>query len=276
MADKLRYIRPYTVELTHSLRPWLLLAAVGSALCIYLDSPVDIQTAIQSQMVRSETSVSCIVHYITMNYCLGGVFCSHLMPAFAALPYAACYAMEEEGNFVIYKIARSGKRPYSAAKLLAATACGFLSQVLGILIFTLVLSAYVPLTTPQDILESQFYTFSSLMSKAGGVPFLAVIAYMAALSGALWAGAGLWVSAYLPNRYIALCAPILLKFLLSQAGKLLGLPFALRLDELLCLRGQIVSDNITLAVTTAAVLILILLMGWDFRRRIERRMDSAS
>lgn len=64
---------------------------------------------INNPMALGEGSVSCVLHYITGGYVFGGVFCSYLMPIFAAIPYASSYCMEENDQFVAYKIVRSGK-----------------------------------------------------------------------------------------------------------------------------------------------------------------------
>lgn len=271
MADK-----TYLVELKRIFRLPLLIGVIGTALCFYLDELEFIKMTINNPMALGEGSVSCVLHYITGGYVFGGVFCSYLMPIFAAIPYASSYCMEENDQFVAYKIVRSGKKPYSSAKTLMTSVGGGLATLLGALLFVIALSTYLPLTTPQYILESQVLPFGYLLSQNSGVPFLLVVTYLVTLSGALWAEAGLWISAYLPNPYVSLCFPMLFKFLMAQVGRLLRLPDGLRLDRLLSANGIFVSEGITLVVVTVAVVALIVLMGKDFQRRAERRMENAS
>ena len=83
---------------------------------------------------------------------------------------------------------------------------------------------------------------------------------------------GLWISAYFPSSYVAVCAPFIFRFLLVQIGRLLNLPNGLRLDRLLVARGTIYSDFVTLVVTTATVLVLIFLCYRLFMKRMERRI----
>lgn len=271
MADKI-----YLVELKRIFRLPFLVGIVGTALCFYLDELEFIKMTINNPMALVEGSVSCVLHYITGSYVFGGVFCSYLMPIFAALPHASSYCMEENDQFVAYKMARSGKKPYSSAKTLMTSVGGGLATLLGTLLFTIALSTYLPLTTPQYIVESQILPFGSLLSQNGGVPFLLIMTYLITLSGALWAEAGLWISAYLPNPYVSLCFPMLFKFLMAQTGRLLRLQDGLRLDRLLSANGIFISEGITLAVVTVAVVALIILMGKNFHRRTERRMENAS
>lgn len=271
MADK-----TYLVEVKRIFRLPFLIGVIGTALCFYLDELEFIKMTINNPMALGEGSVSCVLHYITGGYVFGGVFCSYLMPIFAAIPYASSYCMEENDQFVAYKIVRSGKKPYSSAKTLMTSVGGGLATLLGALLFVIALSTYLPLTTPQYILESQVLPFGYLLSQNSGVPFLLVVTYLVTLSGALWAEAGLWISAYLPNPYVSLCFPMLFKFLMAQVGRLLRLPDGLRLDRLLSANGIFVSEGITLVVVTVAVVALIVLMGKDFQRRAERRMENAS
>lgn len=268
--------KSYTIEFVQILCPQLLLGIIGVALCFYLDALESIKSSINNPLIYGEYSVSCVLHYITEGYSFGGVFCTYLMPILTALPYAASYSVEESNYFVPYKIARSGKRHYSLAKILTAAVSGGLTALIGTLLFTLILSTYLPLVTPQDILETQVLPFGTLLFQGGGIPFLMVVMYLITLSGALWAESGLWISAFFPNQYVALCFPMLFKFLMTQTGRLLRLPDGLRLDKILCVRGTFLSDKITLVVASLTVLILITIMGRSFRKRIERRMEDAS
>lgn len=104
MADK-----TYLVEVKRIFRLPLLIGVIGTALCFYLDELEFIKMTINNPMALGEGSVSCVLHYITGGYVFGGVFCSYLMPIFAAIPYASSYCMEENDQFVAYKIVRSGK-----------------------------------------------------------------------------------------------------------------------------------------------------------------------
>lgn len=253
-----------------------LVGIVGTAVCFYLDELEFIKMTINNPLVFTEGSVSCVLHYITGSYTFGGVFCSYLMPIFAAFSYSVSYCTEENNHMVSYKIARSGKKQYSFAKVLTTAVSGGLTTLLGMLFFAIALSTYLPLTTLQYIEESQILPFGSLLSRNGGLTFLMVVMYLITLSGALWAEAGLWVSAYLPNPYVALCFPMIFKFLMVQTGRLLRLPDAIRLDRLLSLNGRLMSDETTLVVVTGVVFALIVLMGGDFRRKIERRIENVS
>jgi membrane protein len=271
MADKFCLL-----ELKRIFRLPFFIGIVSSAACFYLDELEFIKMAINNPMVFEEGSVACVLHYITASYTAGGVFCSYLLPIFVSLSYSVSYCTEENNHMVGYIIFRSGKRKYGYAKTLTATISGGLTALVGSLLFVIVLSTRLPLTTPQYIVESQILPFSSLLSHGGGLLYLLVVIYLIALSGALWSEAGMWISAYLPNPYVVLSFPMLLKFLMVQTGRLLRLPDALRLDYLLSANARFFSDGITLVVVTFAVVGIVVLMGRDFQSKIEGRIENAS
>lgn len=172
----------------------------------------------------------------------------------------------------IYKLSRCGERAYVHSKFLVAAVLGGLVLLLGGLLFMLALATRVPLVTDAELLEFQGYPFYDALASRNGLAYFAVILYLSFLGGALWASVGLCASAYFPSIYVAVCAPFLFRFTLTELGRLLRLPNSLRLELLLAARGQIYSDAVTLAVTTAAVLALILLCDAMFAKRVRRRI----
>ena len=136
----------------------------------------------------------------------------------------------------------------------------------------MVLGTYLPIVTPEEILESKGIPFFHALTIGGGVPYLAIILYISFLSGALWGSVGLCTSAFFPSSYVAICAPFIFRFFLTQIGRLLKLPNGLRIEMLLCARGKIYSDSVTLIVTTMVVLALVFLSYRLFTERIERRI----
>lgn len=172
----------------------------------------------------------------------------------------------------IYKISRCGKYAYARSKFLVASMLGGMTLFLGGLIFILALATYLPLVTPEQIFETSWIPFSGTLSIGNGWPYFAIVLYISFLGGALWASVGLCASAYFPNRYVAICAPFIFRFFLTQIGRLPIIPNALRLEIFLCARGKIYSDTVTLVATTVAVFVLILLCYRLFAKRVERRM----
>lgn len=252
-----------------------LFAVFGVLLGFCFDNWEDLRISINNPLIYSEGSVISIMYYFFNSFSFGGVFSAYFASMMAAIPFAADYCLETEGGMSGYKISRCGSNAYVRSKFLVASILGGLTLFLGGLIFILILGTYLPIVTPAKIFESYGIPFFSALSFGNGAAYFAIVLYLSFLGGALWGSVGLCASAYFPSSYVAVCAPFIFRFLLTQIGRLLKLPNGLRLEMLLSARGMIYSDTVTLIITTLAVLMLIFLFYRLFRKRMERRIWNA-
>lgn len=249
-----------------------LLAVLGVVLGFCFDNFESLRNDIGNPLIYVEGSVTCIMYYFFNSFSFGGVFTEYFAAIMAAIPFAANYCQEVEGGMSIYKVSRCGNRAYTRSKFLVASTLGGLTLFLGGLIFCLILGTYLPIVTPGKLFESEWIPFYHALATGNGAAYLAIVLYISFLGGALWGSIGLCASAYIPNSYVAVCAPFIFRFILVEIGRLLKLPNGLRIDRLLAARGTIYSDSVTLVVTTAVVLGLIYLCYRLFVGRIERRI----
>lgn len=247
-----------------------LLAVFGVFSGFCFDNWEALRSFIRSSKQYSESSVQCVMYYFFNSFSYGGVFSTYFATIMAAIPFAANYCQETEGGMSIYKITRCGSSVYVRSKFLVAAMLGGLTLFLGGLIFSALLGIYLPIVTPGKLFESQWIPFFQALNTGNGVLYMVIVLYISFLGGCLWASVGLCASAYFPSKYVAVCAPFIFRFVLTQIGRLLKLPNGLRLELLLCARGTIYSDSVTLIVTTATVLLLIFVCHRLFTRRIER------
>lgn len=270
MGAKSTLSRTVAADFKMGLKLPFLLAVFGVVIGFCFDNWQDLRNFINSPLVNQENSPVCVMYYFFNSFSFGGVFSEYFAAIMAAIPFAANYCHEADGGLSIYKISRCGKHTYARSKFLVASVLGGSTVSLGGLIFILVLSAYLPLVTPEQILEASWLPFARALTVGNGVPYFAIVLCISFLGGALWGSIGLCVSAYFPSVYVALCSPFIFRFVLVQIGRLLKLPGGLRLDLLLVARVIVHSDTVTFLVTAAFVLMIISLCYHLFCTQLER------
>lgn len=275
MAGKKALGRTVCADFRLGLGCRFLLAVLGVCLGFCFDNWDSLRNDIGNFLAHREVrddGVVCVVYYYFNSFSFGGLFSSYFSAIMAAVPFAANYCHEAEGNVSIYKVVRCGKFAYARSKFLVAPVLGGMTLLLGGLTFILALRTHLPIVTPLKLEESDWIPFYQFLTIGNGALYLVIVLYISFLGGALWASVGLCASAYFPSTYVAVCAPFIFRFFLTQIGRLLRLPNGLRLELLLSARGKIYSDAVTLVVTTAAVVLLIFLCYRLFARRTERRI----
>lgn len=272
MEGNAAFFRTVRADFKMGLKLPLLLAVFGVVLGFCFDNWQDLRNFFITPLISGENPSICVLYYFFNAFSFGGVFSEYFAAIMAAIPFAATYCQETDGGMSIYKISRCGKNAYARSKFLVASMLGGMTLFLGGLIFILALQIYLPLVTPEQIFETSWVPFSGVLTIENGWPYFAFVLYISFLGGAFWASVGLCASAYFPSRYVAICAPFIFRFILTQIGRLLNLPDGLRLEILLCAAGKIYSDAITLVAITAAILVLIFLCYCLFAKRIERRL----
>ena len=246
------------------------IAVLGIALCFCLDNWETLKVS-----PNSKGSSLCVFYFFFNSYSFGGVFMAYFSSLLAALPFAARYSHEYRGGLYIYAISRCGKRRYARSKLLAAGLSGGATMFLGGLIFIIVLATYLPIITPSRLKDFQGMPYYNALANGSGLGYFAATLYLSFLSGVLWGCVGMCVSAFLPDPYVAICAPMVLNFIFVEFGRLTGLPPSLRLDLLLRARGSFISDAVTLALLTLLVFSLCWLFYRLFLRRVSLGLEVA-
>ena len=262
------------VDILGGIRPHFIFAIIGVAVCLCLDSMDTLKMTINNPLVYQENSVMCVLYFYFNAVSFGGVFSNYFMTILAAIPFAASYSIEQNSRFLIYKISRCERRAYYISKIGVAALYGGMTTLLGSLLFILILSTYLPLITPAKLFEMTALPYYDALVLGDGKLYFAIVLFLAFLSGALWGSSGMCASAFIPNPYVAVCSPFIIKFLLVEIGRLLKLPAGVRLDLILNARGLLVSDSITLLTATILVASIILLYYHVFAQRVERRLDD--
>jgi len=185
------------------------------------------------------------------------------------IPFATTFASEWQARATNYWIIRSGVRNYAISKIIVSAFSGFLATFAGILLYALILLIKLPLFT--HITTGNAY--APLLEEGMPVQYLLLSAAHLSLSSALFATAALWISTYIPNRFTAITAPIVLYFTLYRLTRFWELPPFLQLGILLEGTYHAGSPQATIFFKLGTILILCALMGFGTVGQIRRRVQ---
>lgn len=120
-----------------------------------------------------------------------------------ALPFAMSLAQDWDSRALPYWAAREGVARYTVSKLLASALAGFLTVALGLVLFVLINGAYLPWFAPCSGVdyETLFEEGHILLGWTGYILHMS-------LSGALIGALGMFTSIIVPNRFVAVSAPL--------------------------------------------------------------------
>lgn len=133
---------------------------------------------------------------------------------FGALPFAANFADEWSCSASNMYITRCGTVKYAVSNVVVTFVSAFITVLSGMLIFAAVLACFMPLC-PSNM-DSLSGPFDFLLKTP--IPFLAVAVRAAvfAASCAMWSVMGLMLSAFFPNKYVALCTPFAASYIVER------------------------------------------------------------
>ncbi|MDR2357209.1 MAG: hypothetical protein LBD92_03860 [Oscillospiraceae bacterium] len=230
----------------------LAVAAILFAFAIALDTGFSVIDVLVNYDISPWQT--CVFYYYFMAISFGGVYCHYFAAMLAALPYSASHA--EEAGMYPFVLIRAGVRRNCAAKMLCSSITGGFALACGAAFFLLALASRMPLVTSDELFAYQWIPFYALLNTGSGALYFAVCVYLQFLTGFLWGGAAVLVSAYIKNKFVVFASPFVLSFVLTQICRLLRLGDDARLDYLLSGRAWLGSGAATLLAATAAVLVI--------------------
>lgn len=258
-------------EMTHILcaefkraRSLRLLVFLLIPICLPMDTIVDWQWLFESERLS-------VFYFYFHAVQFGGLFGRHFVSIFCAVPFCLSFVDEYKSGMSCYLYHRSrAPRAYLFAKHIVSVVTGGCIMALGMAMFFIILSAFVPLVHENDILESLSY-YPLLVLDEGQLYFICAV-YFAFLSGALYAAVACVVSAFIPNRYITAASPMIFSFFLSQCSLFPNSTFLFYLSRLISMRMQVGSVAMSIACTSLIVLWSVAALGIIFAWRAQRRI----
>ena len=189
---------------------------------------------------------------------------------FAALPFVGNFAEEWESGVSTQCAARCGVKKYLAANVVLCAAVSFLTVLIGMFLFAWIYSFFIPFYEPNNNIDN--YDFGYIA--ANGMPWLyyAIRVSIYALSVAMWCMTGLLLSALLPNKFVAVCTPLVTSYVVERFT--IGLPGDFNLWYLSL--GRLKSDNevFKLIYIVGVFLLLSAALGSIFWFIAEKRLQN--
>lgn len=148
-----------------------------------------------------------------------------IIPVFAALGFTANFAEEWKSKAAMSAVARCGAFNYAIAQVIICYISSVVIVFSGMMLFAGIYSFFLPIYYDNGNPLSQPYGVFVEM----GVPILEIAAVVTvfAVSCAAWCVMGLMLSAFFPNKYIAICAPFAASYIIERPT--LSLPAPLNL-----------------------------------------------
>ena len=198
----------------------------------------------------------------------GGIFVliTGILPLF---PFATSFATEWNNRATNFWMVRTGVRNYSVSKVLASGISGFLTTAIGLVVFTLLMRIRLPLFVQSSTGDPYEYLLLVEMP----ISYLFFHITHISLTAALFAVIALWVSTYLPNKFVVLAAPLVLYFIVHRFTTQLDIPEYLKAMNIVEGMYNAGSPIATLLIKLGTVFIFCLLMGYGTVRQIRRRVQ---
>lgn len=197
-----------------------------------------------------------------------------LLILLAALPSAAGFCNDWCCQYIRPVVVRSGVKRYAFAKVLTCFLSSLLVILAGMILFFFVMGFYLPAAHPNPINEP-VPPYGVFLEGTAPVLYLACICSLFALSAALWTVIGLAVSARLPNKFVAVCTPLIAGYLLTELTLLLPPPlnlFFLSRGRNILHQGAAVSYLYTAGVFLALIAAAGFLFYWTVKRRVQNEL----
>lgn len=166
------------------------------------------------------------INFFFSSLALGGYLI--FTPLMTVLPATITFCDELNTGYVKYILVRKKQNRYILSRMTANALAGGIATALPLLLLAVLM---LPVTGPYTIERLESGSFSPLHQTIfadielvwGGYLCVLVIVLLGFVFGVVWSTLGLGISALIPNRYVALCAPFILFFALHIGCNALGL-----------------------------------------------------
>lgn len=133
---------------------------------------------------------------------------------FAALPFTANFAAEWQSGVTRYCVIRDGSKKYAISNGLFCVGTSFLTVFIGIMLFAGVFSFWITFYKPDP--NPKGLPFGVLLDN--GLPwlYLMIKVFIFSCSVSMWCVMGMFFSAFFPNKYVALCSPLVASYVIER------------------------------------------------------------
>lgn len=224
---------------------------------------------------RSEISYASDV-LLLFKYSTGASGFNKIIILFCALPYTTSFCVDWNSKYIRSISIRMGsKKNYAICKIIACALSSGIAVALGLILFIVPLTFKIPLVSTTGGNFEAFATQTlggELLVKGHYVMYFAIYIYLAFLSGAFWSLVGLWISAYIPNKFVALFMPFITLYVFNLMTR--SFPLCLQFNKVTngdCLIG---GTFMSLIYATVLAITFIIVVGSFFIKATERRLSN--
>lgn len=185
------------------------------------------------------------------------------------IPYSMVFAEEWQQNATKFWMIRTGVNKYTTSKLIASGLSAFLTTFLGLTLFLFI-------TTP----AFSFFTYSRTGDAYSplldvSLPLLYNLLFIShyALSAMIFSFIAMFISTYIPNKFVVLASPVLIYFILHRFTALLNIPEYLKAVNLVEGIFDAGSPLNTFILKLFIVLIICLLLSVSTLLQVRRRVQ---
>ncbi len=163
-------------------------------------------------LVNRDFYVSNVVYHVNIFLDLDAY--RKLLPVFGALPFTANFADEWKSGITCYCVTRKSVKEYAAANVLFCWFTSLLTVFLGMLLYAFIYSFFIPLYG--EYTNPQTYLFGKFLMNGQGWLYMLLKIFIFACSCSMWTVMGLLLSAFMPNKYVAIASPFVASYIVER------------------------------------------------------------
>lgn len=216
--------------------------------------------------------VAASIETLTSSYDFGII-----IAVLGAVPFAANFADEWKSGVTKSIICRSGVKKYAVSNVLICSLSSFITITIGMMLFAAVLNVFaLPLELDEyDIGHYMGNPYGIIM--AAGHPYLFMLARVAVFAAAnsVAVAAGMTLSSFFPDKYIAVCSPLIFMTLIqltaSKNAALFNFTFSYLMRAWFPRFGN---PFLELLFSFSYFAVYIVILGAVFVKTVERRVQG--
>lgn len=195
--------------------PWFAIAIIGVIFSYFLGDWGDLQYNFKSID---------IVNFLDISSNIG--FFSELTISLSAIPFAMSFCEDWNSQFIKSLIVRGKIATYSISKVITCIVSSIATIFLGKGLLLIFLSFKLPIVSEQSANYRSFIddTFGFLLVNENYIMYFLIQIFFTAIICSIFALIGLIITTYLPNKFLAITAPMIIYFTVLQIANSLRVP----------------------------------------------------
>lgn len=240
---------------------------IFTSLCIALAMMLDDVQGIK--IALTEQSIS--IYYCFFNSIVfSGMFGTYFTASLCVIPYANAYVRERGAGMDRYVVCRAGTANYIRSKFLSGALSSGLCMSFGYGLFMLILSSRTSFVNQQDLLSGlDYFPYVAMSLEGGATIHILLILYYGLLTGTLWGGLSVFVSAFVNDTLIIAAVPFIGKFFIVQLYRMLRVPEQYRLDFWIYMGEMWKSIEFTAILSFICISLILILCYLGFSYKVK-------